>query len=237
MNTQEFKDLKPYQKFLVREKSSGETYRAMKESDDNAFVYAKGKRSRGYRMMADTFCTWYELLPQKDPGEAWKRRVKKVTQKLETSGLWPDLLKMFRNLMFMDYADRERIKEIERTLDYNPERTEEDYKVIFGEFWDKYPFMFGPSGADWFYLYSMSDANTKSMYFGKTYNIAIKERIKEALELKKELKESAKAGYDVSFQYEPDRNKAWYSEEYRGCGNGHYYLAIDATTALFCEDD
>jgi len=44
-------------------------------------------------------------------------------------------------------------------------------------------------------------------------------------------------GYDVTFNYQPEDNKAWYSEEYRGCGNGHYYLALDATHALFYEDD
>jgi hypothetical protein len=30
---------------------------------------------------------------------------------------------------------------------------------------------------------------------------------------------------------------AWYSEEYRGCLNGHYYLMFDATHAIFYEDD
>lgn len=31
--------------------------------------------------------------------------------------------------------------------------------------------------------------------------------------------------------------RAWYSEEFKDCGNGHYYLAINATHAIFCEDD
>ena len=40
-----------------------------------------------------------------------------------------------------------------------------------------------------------------------------------------------------TFEYEPDKNKAWYSEEYRGCGNGHYYIALNSSMALFCEND
>jgi len=31
--------------------------------------------------------------------------------------------------------------------------------------------------------------------------------------------------------------RAWLSAEYRGMGNGHYYLLIDAEHAIFCEDD
>lgn len=31
--------------------------------------------------------------------------------------------------------------------------------------------------------------------------------------------------------------KAWYSEEYKNTGNGHYYLALDANHAIFREDD
>jgi hypothetical protein len=46
-------------------------------------------------------------------------------------------------------------------------------------------------------------------------------------------------GYDNSVEI-ANRNGeklAWYSEEYRGCGNGHYYLMFDATHAIFYEDD
>lgn len=41
--------------------------------------------------------------------------------------------------------------------------------------------------------------------------------------------------YDVSFSFENGLNvrRAWYSEEYRGCGNGHYYLAIDHEHAIY----
>ena len=45
-----------------------------------------------------------------------------------------------------------------------------------------------------------------------------------------------KLNYDISFEYD-GTNKAWYSEEFRGCGNGHYYLALSEEYALFYEDD
>ena len=48
---------------------------------------------------------------------------------------------------------------------------------------------------------------------------------------------NAVAAMQDTFEYKADKNKAWYSEEYRGCGNGHYYIAIDENTALFIEND
>ena len=34
-----------------------------------------------------------------------------------------------------------------------------------------------------------------------------------------------------------DVYRGFYSEEFKGCGNGHYYLLFDATHAIFYEDD
>jgi hypothetical protein len=46
-------------------------------------------------------------------------------------------------------------------------------------------------------------------------------------------------GYDntVSVWTANGEKYASYSEEYRNCGNGHYYLMFDATHAIFYEDD
>ena len=42
-------------------------------------------------------------------------------------------------------------------------------------------------------------------------------------------------GYDNHIEVRRDR--AWLSREYKDCGNGHYYLLISPTHAIFCEDD
>ena len=84
----------------------------------------------------------------------------------------------------------------------------------------------------------MSDCNLKSMYFGKGSNARVKEEIRVALENKQAYDSGrCRANYDVSFSYCPAKHKAWYSEEYKDCGNGHYYIALDANTALFVEND
>lgn len=46
-------------------------------------------------------------------------------------------------------------------------------------------------------------------------------------------------GYDNYVEYRNENGNlyGWYSEEYIGCGNGHYYLAIDESHAIFVEHD
>ena len=87
------------------------------------------------------------------------------------------------------------------------------------------------------YIWELSECRTKSMYFGKYDNTRIKEEIAQRLEKKEDFSFSTRVSYDVSFEYNAEKKRAWYSEEYKGYGNGHYYLAIDNTTAVFCEDD
>ena len=65
----------------------------------------------------------------------------------------------------------------------------------------------------------------------------IRQNIAEALKNKTSYQCRGSNGYDVSFEYDAEKNKAWYSEEYVGCGNGHYYLALDSTHAIYYEKD
>ena len=91
---------------------------------------------------------------------------------------------------------------------------------------------------DYDYVNEVSYANCKSMFFGKGQNDYYKGQIKQALQDKTAYYTGRiSLNYDVSFQYKPETQQAWYSEEYRNCGNGHYYLALDESAALFYEDD
>lgn len=82
----------------------------------------------------------------------------------------------------------------------------------------------------------------KKMLFHKgSYNSGttkmILQNIAEAINTKTKYNYKGFNGYDVSFEYNPETNKAWYSEEYVGCANGHYYLALNRTHAVFYETD
>ncbi len=217
------------------------TYRAKKNSEDNVFVYAKGRSRYGYPYMADKFCEQYTLIPSSLPGVRWKKNVDKVVRILTKSGLWPNILQIFKNLQTMSYDDYVAISKIYRESQYIPGEPDSlrgsRLKVSFGEYITKYPFIMNGSSVNYDYLKGgIADANIKSMYFGGC-NAVIKEQIKNALEKEERYSTRGYASYDVSFSYYPEKKKAFYSEEYKGTGNGHYYMALDANAALFCEDD
>ena len=88
----------------------------------------------------------------------------------------------------------------------------------------------------------INKAKIKTMIFHKSrWDNAktehIRQNIAEALKNKTSYQCRGSNGYDVSFEYDAEKNKAWYSEEYVGCGNGHYYLALDSTHAIYYEKD
>lgn len=213
----------------------GDKIRCLKEAEDTIFVFGKRRSRYGYRLSATDFDNTFDAILE-DKAVAWEKRVAKVIKKLEESGLWPEKLEFFKNLQKMSWADREELKALYITK--NEDARERGYRIFKG----KYPFAFferdGCICPDCDYLYELSEAKMKSMYFGKYRNAEIKSQIKEALQKgANRLHLTARTSYDVTFDYDPESKKAWYSEEYKDCGNGHYYFALDADTALFVEDD
>lgn len=82
-----------------------------------------------------------------------------------------------------------------------------------------------------------SNAPTNS--YNYRYNDCIAS-IKNHLDNKENFYYNWNGKYDVSVEGKlgnDDVYRAWLSLEYRGCGNGHYYLLINENQALFTEDD
>ena len=113
---------------------------------------------------------------------------------------------------------------------------------------EKYPFMCQTNQEDeltpipnFSYIGELFECKLKSTYFGKGNNARYKERIKDHIVRKENLTLRAYTNYDVTFEIDYNREdgipRGWYSEEYRNCGNGHYYLAVSENCAIFCEDD
>jgi hypothetical protein len=168
---------------------------------------------------------------EKTEKDKWVRSWTNVLNRLEKSGLWEDVAKDVRIALDVGYDKMkqaytqywEKIKEIdERLVEYRDDGTP-----------------FANTSIIW---YMSKTAKVKKMHFGgKWLNDRELADIANALENKLPIRVGTDGritkGYDVSYNYQPEDNKAWYSEEYRGCGNGHYYLALDATHAVFYEDD
>lgn len=213
--------------------------------DTTIFVYGHGKKRYGRRYSFESFLNEYDLKADRKPenkdtnADKWEKRVSRVIKCLEKSGLWPNLLEQFKLLATIDYEDRKKVRNIFYEEPFGSQYTSKEYD----EYIKKYPFAFVldengklKSFKDNFF-FGYSDASYKPMYFGKYYNKSYKEQIAIAFKEKKDITLTARTSYDVTFQYSSAKNAAWYSEEYKNCGNGHYYLAIDGNTALFYEDD
>ncbi len=215
-----------FEKFeAVSRRDKTQKFRCMRESNC-VFVYAKGKSRRGYRYSYEDFFSKYAAIVTdiEDKEKAWKRKLRTCEKRLEQSGLWPEIRTLWHNLQKMSYADWQLLKS--------------ENKAQLMMLRQKYPFVFMKDGkVDWNYLGELADPKTKSMYFGYE-NKQIKERIKEALDSHTDYHTPRiTVNYDVTFEYNASKKSAWYSEEYQNCGNGHYYLALDESMAVFAEDD
>ena len=223
-------------------KADGAKVRFEVEPSGNYFVFAKRKKIYGKRYTPQEFLNEY-IPEEKDKDAARYRRMSRCIKKLEKSGLWPDIKTVFENIVNsnMSLQDRDEIRE----LWFN--RNDKDYELKIAPYEKKYPFAFTKiinnngvqeTFVETDYIYELSECKTKSMYFGKYHNKHEKEMLKIAIEKGTPYRTPRyRVGYDVSASVEPQKQKAWYSEEYRGCGNGHYFIAIDENTAIFVETD
>lgn len=236
---EQLKEIKIGEKFIAINRITKENYRCYKETETTIFVFAKGKSRYGRRFLLEDFYNNYSIKIKTEEQETatWHKRLKRAIKCMETSGLWETIKEKYQNLLTITLAEKNLVRK---------EYWEKSHKSEYAEFLRtikaKHPFMIkqnedGEDFLDTDYIWELSECNLKSMYFGAYKNDIEKENIKRYIENKKDYNTTARTNYDVSFQYRADAKKAWYSEEYKNCGNGHYYLALDHNTALFCEND
>jgi hypothetical protein len=173
--------------------------------------------------------------------DQWLKQINKAINILENSGLWVDYLndlKIAKDIGFEKINKAEKIywETIEGLgYDENKKTNIEKIKEIDDRLICNNEGNISPKTNILFYLSRV--LKIKKMNFG-LHNARILLEIKNALQDKKYYHSgTCQCRYDVSFEYNPNTNKAWYSEEYKNCGNGHYYLALNDTHAMYYEDD
>jgi len=218
--------------------------RFMKVGDKQLFIFAKRSRKWGwytYSYNDKIICSGKEIVgievkqkKEKTEKEKWEKSIDKAIKYLEESGLWEEDLKELKIMREVGY---EKCKKAIRIYwDYYNKDNIEKIKAIDKRLIKKYDN--GNEGIlSMLFITGGRPLKIKKMYFGKEKNAVILERIKKAMEEKRKIEEWAHTNYDVSFRYNPAKNMAWDSEEYKGKGNGHYYIALNNTHALFMEDD
>ena len=206
-------------------------------ANDNRIGYlAPRKKKSGYLFdLQGVYAISYDLSREVDRNAQFERNAKRLMEILEKSGLWANIRKQIQELLEFGYENY-------RKQDC-PSR------------------IFSPDLA-----YNILHWNVKKMDFRPRYadreeaarcNEITQSAIANAMSGPENEYHTRVEGrsYDISFSYNAGQigkpmwkaypngtqgdgiRRAWYSEEYRGCGNGHYYLAINATHAIYYEKD
>ena len=186
--------------------------------------FPRGKRSYGYAMDSAQLKCIVSCTPIiKDEFKIVKRFLQNVVKYLDASGLWINIKEDYIKILAQgdDYLKKAL------SLDYSEQRK----------------FLEGTIGVSSFHVDSIVYSALKGI---KTINYDKYEReyrrgwIGDRMKNKDNFRFYWKNGYDCSVEFREDgvgNYLGWYSEEYVGCGNGYYYLALDEKRAIFVEKD
>ena len=243
INFEEVLALPKYEKLnvLISWKDGRIEEKRISNEGKSLFIYGKGRKRYGQREYDFNRIEKIEIKEKKiNENEKWFKSWKRAEKILEESGLWKEILKNIEDGLAIGLEKIKKAYDIDFSL---PEKKGESYQQkrereinLIKEIDERLEETF----IRWHMNYP---AKIKKMNFGKDRNEIILEELKEAIKNKKEYRNGNDGknwngqSYDTSIEYNPKESKAWYSEEYRGCGNGHYYLALNGTHALFYEDD
>jgi len=217
--------------------------RRLFQRDGNIYIFKKGSRKYGYSLRDDVryIKDIIEIKSRTTESDRWLKGINKAISLLEHSGLWKDMLndlKIARDIGHNKLQQAYKTTDMKFKEDYKENQDEivKNIKLIDSRLIDTDK----TTGKEFYKTsilwYMVRTPKIKKMYFGK-YKEDLLNRIKQKMRKKEKCSERGQASYDVSFEYNPDTDRAWYSEEFRKCGNGHYYLALDDTYAMFYEDD
>ena len=191
--------------------------------------FKKGCRTYGYAF-ADSNVISIEpkIKGSTDIVKQGRRFLQKVSFMLERSGLWANVKHDFELLLSLD--DSVLVRILNGEMGYE-ERHEMARKLgLMSSSVD--------CGVD--YLPTTIKKGIKGINYNKYSKEEESELYGNAILNKATYYKGWRKGYDNTVECKLGTDgimRAWYSEEYKGCANGHYYLAIDNDHAIFCEDD
>lgn len=182
--------------------------------------FKKRSRTKGRCISCEELWRSVEPVKEADKVSICRRNTKNIIKYLTESGLWPDILANMVKLQQLKDEDLEYLCKCEYS-EHNTFMQELGIDHISPDM----------------YYSLLSKRGIITINWGGAYNDWIKRGWLEALNEKRKYSMRWTVSYDNSVEYNPEGERAWYSEEYRGCGNGHYYLLLDEKHAAFREDD
>ena len=209
--------------------------RLWQTDDGRIAIMDKGRKKYGHEITKwyDHYDEWTNLrLVEHKEFDYYKRFVKRANDALKMlneSGLWSDIKQSIEHFFTLSEAEqRELVNDI----------ITDSYELFYHE-------VYKENGKySWVHGYQVFEAFVrktcwKSIAWHKWERNRMSEEVAQCIKNGTSFHRRWTNGYDNSVEI-ANRNGeklAWYSEEYRECGNGHYYLMFDATHAIFYEDD
>jgi len=203
--------------------------------DGRIAIMSKGRKKWGHELSSwsDHYEDWATLkLVEHDEIDYYKRFVKRATDALKMlneSGLWKDIKESIEHFFNLSETEqRELVNDI----------MTDSYELFYHEVYKENGKYSWVSGYQVFEAFVRKRC-WKSIAWSKWERERMSAEVAECIKNGTNFHRRWENGYDNSVEIaNRDGEKlAWYSEEYRGCGNGHYYLMFDATHAIFYEDD
>ena len=237
MNREEIKTIvtnnyvKPYRVNLIG--GCSKIVRLWQTDDGRIAIMDKGRKKWGHELRSwDGFEDWATLrLVEHNEIDYYKRFVKRATDALKMlneSGLWSDIKETIEH--FFELTETEQR---ELVNDIITDSYEKFYKQTWGD--GKYAWVHCHQVFETFVRKKCWQSIPWRRYERERMSAEVAECIKNG----KDFHRRWENGYDntVEVANRDGEKLAWLSLEYRGCGNGHYYLMFDATHAIFYEDD
>ncbi len=199
-------------------------------SSNNDICFApKRRRNGGYMLSVYQMEKWDSLTKvnkgnKTDLVKRMRKRAESGVAMLNESGLWDDIKKELLEFLDLSNDDIKRdfvdgdIYELYRTKKYDWLSCYQVFSSLKAKKCWK-----NPSFDKYAYLYKEHVINS----------------VKCAIADKKSIRFNWRNVYDNTLEIIGTNGiyRGYYSEEYRNCGNGHYYLLFDATHAIYYEDD
>ena len=163
--------------------------------------------------------------------QRFMKRARLAYSLLLKSGLWKN---MSDELAYFLGLSEEKQMEV-----YN-DIMEDSYKKFYCEVKEggKYPWA---HTTQMYESFARNNCWAKFRYHSKYHKERVIEKLKQVINGEiDQWSEKWTNGYDNSIEIRKDSNgnlRGWFSSEYVGCGNGHYYLLFDAEHGIFYEDD
>jgi len=237
MNKEEIKQIVTSEftkKYRVNLISGGsKVVRLWLHEDGRICVIGKGRRHYGHELSSwqDHYEDWATLRLVERRGinrvSLVKRRAKDAVKYLTQSGFWPDIRKGIEYFLSNESLIEEFCKDM----------AEDSYEKFYKECREGGKYEWCPCHQifESFYRKNCWKSIAYNKWNRKRYNADVEKAITD----KKNYSRSWTNGYDNTLEitFNDDYPRGWYSEEYRGCGNGWYYLLFDATHAIFYDKD